>query len=228
MPGLIDMHLHVASSWFTGHPQLTLGLPAPQSTIRAVRTVAVALAKGVTTARDLGGLHDIPLAIRDAIARREIPGPRLITCGRPISITGGHAAFGCTEADGEGFRRAAREQLKAGADFVKCMASHEPVAMAGPEKARAEVTTEELAAAFDVAHDWGRLACCHATCSTAIQRALRAGVDFIEHGHYLTDPLAEEMASRNVVLTPTLSTYDSQIMSERLKTTNRGRSLMRC
>jgi imidazolonepropionase-like amidohydrolase len=175
------------------------------------------LAKGVTTARDLGGVFDIPLYIRDAIARRDIPGPRLIACRRPISVTGGHGWFISTEAVGaDGFRNAAREQLKAGADFVKCITSHEPVDMPGFEKARAEVTSEEMAAAFEVAHDWGRLACCHATCSTAIARALKAGVDLVEHGHYLTDELAEEMASRNVVLTPTLSTYDVQIMNKRV------------
>jgi len=217
MPGLVDMHLHVTFTWFTGHPQPWITAPAPPATIRAVRTVAVALAKGVTTARELGGAFDIPLYIRDAIARSEIPGPRLIACGRPISVTGGHAWFVCTEADGANeFRKAARQQLKAGADFVKVMTSHEPWKMPGAEQTRAEVGLDEMTAAFNEAHEWGRLAGCHAMGSKAIGRALEAGVDLVEHGHYLTDALAEEMASRNVVLTPTLSGYDVQMQTMRI------------
>lgn len=217
MPGLIDGHFHVMATWFTGPPRPMLTAPAPMATIRAVRTVAVALAKGVTTARDLGGMFDIPLYIRDAINSNEIPGPRLIVCGLPISATGGHSWYSCVEADGaDEFRKAARQQLKAGADFVKVMTSHEPWTMPGLEQNRAEVSLEEMKAAFDVAHDWGRFACCHATTSSAIARALQAGVDFVEHGHNLTDELAGEMASRNVVLTPTLSVYNVQIMNQRV------------
>lgn len=217
MPGLIDGHFHVMASWFTGPIRPMLTAPAPAATIRAVRTVAVALAKGVTTARDLGGMFEIPMYIRDAINRNEIPGPRLIVCGMPISATGGHSWYSNVEADGaDEFRKAARQQLKAGVDFVKVMTSHEPWTMPGPEQNRPEVSLEEMKAAFDVAHDWGRFACCHATSSTAIARALEAGVDFVEHGHNLTDELAWEMVNRNVVLTPTLSVYNVQIMSQRV------------
>ena len=219
LPGLIDAHLHLMASWFVGPLRPMLTAPAPPATIRAVRTVAVALAKGVTTARDLGGMFDIPLYVRDAINADEIPGPRLIACGAPISATGGHSWYSNIEADGpDEFRRAARQQLKAGVDFVKVMTSHEPWMLPGSDQAvpnRPEVTVEEMKAAFDVAHDWGRFACCHATNTTAIARSIEAGVDFIEHGHNLTDKLASEMAKRNVVLTPTLSVYDSQIVSQR-------------
>lgn len=220
LPGLIDGHFHVMASWFAGPIRPMLTAPAPAAAIRAVRTVAVALAKGVTTARDLGGMFDIPVYVRDAINANEIPGPRLVVCGLPISATGGHSWYSNVEADGSAeFRKAARQQLKAGVDFVKVMTSHEPWKMPGPEDSvqnRPEVTLEEMKAAFDVAHDWGRFACCHATNSTAIARAIEAGVDFIEHGHNLTDELASEMARRNVVLTPTLSVYNSQIMSQRV------------
>ena len=216
LPGLIDMHLHISASWFEGDPVKVLNAPVQKATIRAVRTAAVSLAKGVTTARDLGGASDVPLHIRDAIANREIPGPRLFVCGCPVSVTGGHASF-MQEADGaDGFRAAARRQLKVGVDFIKVMASHEPWSMPGIEQVRIEATSEEMTAAFDEAHQWGKLAGCHATGTAAITRALRAGVDLLEHGHYLTDELASEMAARGVVFTPTLSTYDVEIMNPRV------------
>lgn len=232
MPGLIDMHCHVSNSFGAGKPSAVEQLTgpngpggfappfksAPELTIRAVRTVAVLLALGITSARELGGRLDVPLYLRDAIARAEIPGPNLFVCGQPISITGGHGWTICREANGpDDFRLAAREQLKAGADFIKVMASHDPWLMPGPELTRAELSLAEMSAAFNEAHEWGRLACCHAMGSKAISRALEAGVDLVEHGHYLTDDLAEKMASRGVVLTPTLSGYDTQQANPRLQ-----------
>jgi len=227
MPGLVDMHLHVSFSYGTGglkygvgsYGQLLMDIivkSPPETTIAAGRTTAVMLAKGVTTARDLAGSHDVPVQIRDAINRGEILGPRLVVCGKPIVITGGHAWNTCIEADGtDGFRKAARELLKSGVDYIKVMASHDPWPMPGAEKTRAELSLAEMTAAFAEAHEWGRAACCHAMGSVAIARSLEAGVDMLEHGQYLTDRLAERMASSNVVLTPTLSCYDVQSLKPR-------------
>lgn len=218
LPGLINMHAHVTFGYATGPPQVQMAKSAPELTIHAVRLASMMLAQGITTARDMGGTNDVPLRLRDAIAADEIPGPDVLACGQPISITGGHAWNICTEADGaDGFRIAARRQMKAGADFVKVMASNDPWPMRGTEQTRAEVTLDEIASAFDVAHEWGRLACCHVMGSKAIGRVLEAGADIIEHGQYLTGVQAREMARKGVYYTPTLSSYDSQTMHPRFK-----------
>jgi imidazolonepropionase-like amidohydrolase len=87
--------------------------------------------------------------------------------------------------------------------------------MPGPEQTRPEVTLEEMRAAYEVAHDWGRLAGCHVMGSEAIRRVIEAEVDIIEHGQYLTDSLAEELVRREIYLTPTLSPYMVQTMHPR-------------
>jgi imidazolonepropionase-like amidohydrolase len=87
--------------------------------------------------------------------------------------------------------------------------------MPGSEQTRPEVTADEIAAAFDIAHDWGKAATCHVMGATAIGRVIDAGVDIIEHGHYLTPAQAREMATRGICLTPTLSSYDVQTMHPR-------------
>ncbi len=216
LPGLINAHAHLTFMYQIGSPTAQMAKSVPELTIHAVTVAAVMLAQGITTARDMGGRDAVPLRIRDAIDAVRIPGPRVIACGEPISVTGGHAWQTCVEADGaDEFRKAARRQLKGGADFVKVMASHDPWRMSGDEKTRAEPTLTEMSAAFEVAHEWGRLACCHVMGSRGIGRAIEAGADVIEHGHYLTQQLAEAMARRGVYLTPTLSSYDVQTMHSR-------------
>ncbi len=216
LPGLVNAHAHLAFMYRPGTPwTLMAGHPA-DLTIHSVLTAAALLAQGITTARDMGARAGVTLQVRDAIAGGRIPGPRIVACGEPISITGGHGWQTSHEVDGpDAFRAAARLQLKEGADFVKVMASHDPWRMSGPERTRPEVTMDEMRAAFEVAHDWGRPATCHVMGSRAIARALEAGADVIEHGHYLTPALAEAMADAGVFLTPTLSSYDVQTMHPR-------------
>jgi imidazolonepropionase-like amidohydrolase len=215
LPGLINMHAHLAFAYRLGPPMELIGDGGPNAAFHAGRLAVVMLAQGITTARDMGG-RDVPIQLRDAIRRGTMLGPDLMCCGQPLSITGGHAWQVCAEADGaDGFRHAARQQLKSGADFIKVMASHDPWPMPRAERTRAEVTGDEMAAAFDVAHEWGLLAGCHVMGSRAIERALDAGADILDHGHYLTDALAERMAASGVYLVPTLSSYDVQTLHPR-------------
>jgi len=217
MPGLINMHIHLVFNYAIGLPHVATNKSAPEMTIHAVRVAANTLAQGITTARDMGGKDDIPIHMRKAINAGEIPGPRILTCNQPIRVSGGHGNVGF-EADGvDGFRRAARLQLAAGADFVKVMASHDPFTMPGEEPSRAELTFEEMEAAFEVAHSWGRLTACHVMNSIATERVVRAGADIIDHGEYLPVAVAEEMARKGVYLTPTLSAYDTQTMHPRFR-----------
>jgi len=215
MPGLINMHEHLIFRGAVGLPTSALSRTPADLAIHAVRVAAVALAQGITTVRDMGAKHGIALAVRAAVEAGAIPGPRVIACNSAIRITGGHG-FQAVEADGaDGFRAAARVQLAAGADFIKVMASHDPWPMPGHEQTRPEATLEELRAAFEAAHAWGRPAAAHVMGAEAIGRVLDADVQVIDHGHYLTDALAERMASRGVFLTPTLSAYGAQTMHPR-------------
>jgi imidazolonepropionase-like amidohydrolase len=217
LPGLINMHDHVMLKYALGSPYLATDRTPPDLMMHAVRVAAVTLAQGITTIRDMGSTYEIALRLRGAVAAGDIQGPRIIACNQPISVTGGHAYNMSVEADGaDGFRAAARGQLKAGADFIKVMASHDPLPMmAGPEKTRPELTVEELAAAVDVAHTWGRFVGCHVMGSAAIERVVEAGVDIIDHGVYLNDRLAEKMAQKGIVLTPTYSAYVVQTIHPR-------------
>jgi len=219
MPGLINMHDHLMMKYALGSPYLATDRPFPELMMHAVRVAAVTLAQGITTIRDMGTTHEVALRVREAVAAGDIQGPRVIACNHPIAVTGGHAYNMSVEVDGaDGFRAAARGQLKSGADFIKVMASHDPLPMMpGPEKTRPELTVDEMSAAIDVAHTWGTFTGCHVMGSIAIERVIDAGVDIIDHGVYLNDLLAEKMAQQGTVLTPTYSAYVVQTIHPRFK-----------
>jgi len=218
MPGLINIHDHLIFRDTIGLPALNSGAPPPKLAIHAVRNSLTALRRGWTTVRDMGSSHGIALAFREYLASGEIPGPRVVACGSPISITGGHASRLCEQADGvPEVRKAARRQILAGADFIKVMASHDPIEVSGPEKTIPEMSQDEIQAAFDVARDHGKLTACHVMGTIAIARVLNAGVNVMSHGFYLNDDLAARMAEQKVYLDPTLSSYGRQTMNPKLK-----------
>lgn len=215
MPGFINAHAHLTFMYFRGTVADQMARSQTEEAIHAARAARTLLAQGTTFARDMGGKFGIPFYMRDSITEGTQVGPDVICCGQPLAVTGGHAWDFSLECDGPAaFLAGARQQLKEGADFVKVMASHDPVkARKDGQATRPEPTRGELSAAFKVAHDFGTFATCHVMGTEAISRALGAGVDIIEHGHYLTAEQAELMAKTGVFLTPTLSSYDSQTMS---------------
>lgn len=166
----------------------------------------------------MGASHDLSFRFRDHIGNGFLPGPRVVACGAPICVTGGHAHVVSIEADGvSAIRKAARQQLAGGADFVKVMASHDPITIDGPEKTRPEMELDEIRAAFDQAKAHGKLTACHVMGTTAIERVLDAGVNVISHGYYLNDELAHRMVEQDVYLDPTLSSYGRQTINPNLK-----------
>ncbi len=220
MPGLINMHDHLVFKYAYGSPTTHLEKNPTALTVFALRTALETFRSGITTIRDMASLHQISLHLRDAINAGEIVGPRIISCNQPLCMTGGHAHELCIEVDGPDYlRKAARNQLKLGADFVKVMASHDPYHMPGVEQTRAELTLEEIRAAFEEAHKWGKFTACHAMGTGALSNCIEAGVDVVEHGGYLDQNLAKLMAQRDICYTPTLSAYTRQTMSPRF---NRG------
>jgi len=204
IPGLINAHVHLFLD--AGPDPLSTARDEPAYLIlQAARRAEAMLRAGITTARDMGGIDHADLALKRAIREGLTPGPRLLVSGQLIAMTGGHGWSLGVEADGaDALRRAARVQIKAGVDVVKLMATG-GVMTPGVEPGAAALTEEEMRAAVEEAHKASRLTAAHAQGTLGIGNALRAGIDTIEHGIYLTEALCQEMARRQVFLVPTLA-----------------------
>ncbi len=210
LPGLIDCHVHIfADAGPEG--RINTGEPPGLALLRAAYHVRRTLEAGITTIRDLGGQEHMEFALRQAIAWGYCSGPRMVLAGKLLSMTsaGANAFRGMyREADGaDEVRKAAREQLKAGADVIKVMATG-AVMTPGEQPGASQFTFEEMSAAAEEAHKVGRKMAAHAHGSTGILTAVQAGADTIEHGSLLCDsPEAIHlMAERGVFLVPTLAT----------------------
>jgi imidazolonepropionase-like amidohydrolase len=219
LPGLIDVHNHFTSdldrSPGFGPPPPQHGDPPRPREIGHYILAAAAKAildSGFTTIRDVGCYDNEAAIARDAIDLGIVPGPRILTCGRIISATApGGAIFGSMyrEADGPWeMRKAVREQIRAGANFIKFMATGaRSVVLEDPEPA--QMTILEMEAIVDEAHRMGMRVAAHAEGLAGTRLALEAGADTIEHGLALhREPaLLEAMAARGTVLVPTLTTF---------------------
>jgi imidazolonepropionase-like amidohydrolase len=197
LPGLVDLHVHLG---FGGR---SFTDSAAATALRAARNARVALASGITTLRDVGTGHGAAIALRDAVRAGDVPGPRVVPCGRIICMTGGHGSEPpappgfAREADGpDDCRRAVREEIKAGADCIK-------VTTNGPLNV-VEFTQDELDALVDEAHRCRRRVACHASILESSRMAVLAGVDTMEHGCDLDDALVRRMAETGIILVPTL------------------------
>jgi imidazolonepropionase-like amidohydrolase len=180
---------------------LTPALGAIKGTVNARRH----LERGVTTVRDLGGLGILDLA--GAIDEGRVPGARVIAAGRALTITGGHGhniGIG-REVDGpDAVRTAVREEIRAGARAIKVVATG-GVLTPGIDATFTAFTPEELGAAVDEAHTWGRGVAAHAIGAEGILQAVRAGVDSIEHAVQMTTVNVREMVARGTFRGPTIS-----------------------
>src|SRR5262245_22069820 len=226
MPGLIDCHVHVFLSELNirnlEHIPLTL------MTARAAELMRGMIDRGFTTVRDTGGAD---WGIKTAVESGLLPGPRLFISGRAIGPTGGHSdsrrrtdgdagchccnamAFTMALADGaDEVRRAAREQMRQGADQVKIMMSGGVASPYDPLDSL-QFSPAEVAAAVEEAQAFGRYVCAHAYTPEAITRAMQGGVRTIEHGNLIDEPSARLMAERGAFLVANLVTY--AVMKER-------------
>lgn len=205
LPGFIDSHVHVC---LDGSHDPLAGLLSESSTITTLKAADFArqtLLAGVTTVRDMGGKDGIDLGLRQAVKSGLAPGPRMLASGRLICMTGGHGWHIGLEVNGaDQVRQAAREQIKAGADLVKLMATG-GVLTPDVEPGSEQLTEEEMRAGIEEAHKAGRKTATHAMGIKGIRNALRAGIDSIEHGVYLDEETASMMVEKDVPLVPTLS-----------------------
>jgi imidazolonepropionase-like amidohydrolase len=205
LPGFIDCHVHLCSDASANPVASRLSESAAMTALKAAQFARQTLMAGVTTVRDMGGKEWIDLTIREAIRSGLILGPRMQASGRYICMTGGMGWQTGREADGpDEVRKAAREQIKAGADLVKFMATG-GVMTPGVEPGNEQFTVEELSAGIQEAHKAGRKAAAHAQGTQGVLNALRAGIDSIEHGIFLNEEVISLMVKKGVPLIPTLS-----------------------
>lgn len=219
LPGLIDAHVHLSGDGVRqpgfGPRALLKGEPDRPRELNyfvLAKAAHAYLEGGITSVRDVGSYHDEALHMRDAIELGILDGPRIRTCARIVSATSpGGRIFGTMycEADGpDGMRRAVREQLRRGADFIKVMATGaRSVVDEDPEPA--QITRAELAAVIEESHRMGKRVAAHAEGIGGTRLAVEEGVDTIEHGLSLhREPsLLDQMAEKGIVLVPTLTTF---------------------
>ena len=206
LPGLIDSHVHIALECL---PDSTLSGPWGWTTLIMLKHAQNTLAAGITSIRDVGGRHHLEFSLRKAIEAGLFVGPRMSLAGKLLSITttGTEWYEGMyREADGvEEVRKAAREQLKAGADLIKVLATGAVLAP-GEKPGAATFELEEIRAAVIEAAKVGKIVAAHAHGIEGIRNAVEAGAKTIEHGTYLHQDLRliERMAKEEIFVVPTL------------------------
>jgi imidazolonepropionase-like amidohydrolase len=205
LPGLINCHVHLCFGAEADPVRPLREEPLALTAIKALLRARETARAGVTTVRDLGGREYVEIAARRAIQDGLIDGPRILAAGRPVCMTGGHGHWLGREADGpDDARKAVREQLKAGADVIKIIATG-GVMTPGVEPGSPQMTFEEMRAAIEEARKAGRRTAAHAMAATGISEAIDAGITSIEHGVFLTEEIVAHMRRDGTFLVPTLN-----------------------
>jgi imidazolonepropionase-like amidohydrolase len=222
LPGLFDMHVHLTSEYSKRAEidayKLNEGDVAINGVVYAERT----LLAGFTTVRDLGDEYRASIPLRNAINAGKVAGPRIIAAGKAIGTTGGHAdptngwarKFPADPGPDEGVvnsvedaRKAVRQRYKEGSDTIKITATGGVLSIA-KNGANPQFTEEEVRAIVSTARDYGFKVAAHAHGAEGIKRAVRGGVDTIEHGTFLDDEGIKLMKERGTFYVPTISAGD--------------------
>lgn len=221
LPGFIDSHMHLTEeagedyvySFFEG-----LRRTVAESALRAGANATRLLEAGFTTVRNVGAYDDLDVGLRNAIAKGYVPGPRMLVSRYPLGSIGGHCdrtgfppnTFGPEWGPEKGkvagpdqARQAVRLQVKYGADVIKMCVSGGVLSL-GDDVSVPQMTDEEIAAAVDEAHRLGRRTGAHAHGDLAARAAVKAGIDSIEHGSFMTDETLSLMKAKGTYLVPTL------------------------
>jgi imidazolonepropionase-like amidohydrolase len=221
LPGFIDAHTHVTMMYTTDYKQAALNdlqKTIPEQTLDAIANAKVTLMAGFTTVRDVGSHSFIDVGLRNAIRNGKVPGPRMLVSVHAIGATGGHCdetgyrsgVFGKETGPEEGVangadqvRYAVRLAHKYGADVIKTCASGGVLSLAD-DVDTPQLTQDEMNALIDEAHALRRKVAAHAHGAEAAKRAIRAGVDSIEHGSFLDDEALDMMQQHGTYYVPTL------------------------
>lgn len=222
LPGLIDAHTHLTFPYSDDYNRAeldTLRKTVAEKALDASVNARVTLMAGITTVRDVGSSDYLDVGLRNAIAKGDVPGPRMLVTVHALGATGGHCdsqdgfhagLFGHESGPLDGVingpdqaRYAVRLDHKYGADMIKVCASG-GVLSPTDDVDTPQLTQEELNAIVDEAHALRRKTAAHAHGAEAAKRAIRAGIDSIEHGSFLDDEALDMMKARGTYLVPTL------------------------
>tara|TARA_R110002074_G_scaffold354774_5_gene526671 strand:+ start:5607 stop:6842 length:1236 start_codon:yes stop_codon:yes gene_type:complete len=221
MPGLIDCHVHTIAT--TANLGENAAMPSSLIAAKSARLMNQMLMRGFTTVRDLGGADR---GLQQAVEQGYFIAPRLVICGKALSQTGGHtdyrgpydnrsAAWYQTQLGSMGricdglaeVQRAAREELKGGAQYIKVMADGGVSSPSDPV-GYLVFSVEELKAMVEIAKNFGTYVSAHLYADAAIVRALDCGIECIEHGNLIGDDTILRVAREGAVVVPTNITYD--------------------
>lgn len=221
MPGLIDCHVHTIAT--TADLGANAALPSSLVAAKSARLMNDMLMRGFTTVRDLGGAD---LGLKRAVEEGYFAGPRLVICGKALSQTGGHTDYRGPYSNRDAswyahqlgalgricdgtaeLQRAAREELKGGAQFLKVMADGGVSSPSDPI-GYLVFSVDELKALVEIANGFGTYVSAHLYADAAIVRALDCGITCIEHGNLIGDETIKRVAREGAVVVPTNITYD--------------------
>lgn len=214
MPGMIDCHIHFCLNGEPGYSQLVLESTLSTYAIKAVVYAKRTIEAGFTTVRELGSPVYLGISLRDAIRKGVIPGPRVLTSGQPLSITGGHGTFlppwlhsDCDLglfADGtEEVRKAVRTLIGSGVDLIKLLATGGVMDIITSPGAQ-NYNLDELKVAAEEAHKLGKKVAAHVEGLSGAKDCIRAGIDTLDHGIELDDEAIQMMIDKGTFLVPTL------------------------
>jgi imidazolonepropionase-like amidohydrolase len=219
LPGLFDMHVHLTGE-YSKHSEIDdYKLNEADVAIDGVVYAQRTLLAGFTTVRDLGDEYRASISLRNVINAGKVPGPRIIAAGKAIATTGGHAdptngwarRFPANPGPEEGVingvddaRKAVRQRYKDGSDTIKITATGGVLSIAA-NGSNPQMTEEEIRAVVTTARDYGFKVAAHAHGAEGIKRAIRGGVDTIEHGTFMDDEGIKLMKEHGTFYVPTLS-----------------------
>jgi len=217
LPGLMDMHTHLQSQFSKEVYTERFFMDQSDYALRATTFARATLLAGFTTVRDLGDNGITTSALKRAIDKKWIPGPRIYTAGKSIATTGGHADptnslrgdFRREAGPVEGVingpdeaRKAVRQRYKDGSDLIKITATGGVLSLASSGE-NPQFTDEELKAIVETAKDYNMIVAVHAHGAAGMKRAVLAGVDSIEHGTFMTDEIMDLMKQKGTYWVPT-------------------------
>jgi imidazolonepropionase-like amidohydrolase len=230
MPGLIDSHVHITSETKKGDNGEVFTLNPADMAFESLKYANITLMSGFTTIRDLGG-NGVNISMRNAINKGSVIGPRIYTAGKSIATTGGHAdptnsfrkdlmgnpgpVEGVINGPEEAYQ-AVRQHYKEGSDLIKITATGGVLSQA-KDGANAQFTIEEVKAIVAAAKDYGFKVAAHAHGAEGIKRAIRGGVNSIEHGTFMDDEALQLMKQYGTYLVPTIIAGKSAADSAKIK-----------
>ena len=230
MPGLIDCHVHITSETKKGNNGEGFTLNPADIAFESLKYANITLMSGFTTIRDLGG-NGVNISMRNAINKGSVIGPRIYTAGKSIATTGGHAdptnslrkdlmgnlgpVEGVINGTDEAYQ-AVRQRYKEGSDLIKITATGGVLSQA-KDGANAQFTIEEVRAIVAAAKDYGFKVAAHAHGAEGIKRAIRGGVNSIEHGTFMDDEALQLMKQFGTYLVPTITAGKSTADSAKIQ-----------